>query len=76
MPTTIILAILATIVITGLLTAMLYRMNAPKGIRKRDADGDGGLAIYAGGSIGRDRHDSDSDGGADGSSDGGSSGGD
>lgn len=68
MPTPIILAIVATIVITGLLTAMLHRMNAPKGMQRRESD-DGGTAfvpLIVAGDAGRDRSDADGDGSADG----------
>jgi len=71
----IIAAAVATIVITGGLTYLVYRVNAPPEQRRRKADGDGG-SIYVGGDGARGRADADrSDDGVDGGG-GGDGGGD
>ena len=65
MPGLIIAAAVASIVVTALLTFVLWRMNAP--MRERRQDGGGGDGGFADGGSGRDGNDgTDGGGGSDG----------
>ncbi len=67
MPPILIIAALATIVITAGLTLLLYRLNAPPGVRRKDGGDGGPIVADAGGRGGKVQ---DTDGGDSGGSDG------